>query len=151
MEKIGGSMEYKFIIPGNPVAKARARAYRNGLSIKHYDPQKSITNAIRWEIIPQMRSQGLLEPIQGPIEVEMTFHMPAPKIIASRYLKNGFPKHTKKPDCDNLIKEYGDAMNNIVYKDDSQVFKIIAEKVYSLNPKVDIIVRTDQLSEKETL
>lgn len=134
-------MIYTFTIPGNPVPKARARAYRHGISIKHYDSQKGITNAIRWELIHQMHAQGILKPIQGPIEVEMTFHMPTTKIIDSRYLKHGFPKHTKKPDCDNLIKEYCDAMNKTVFEDDSQVYKITAEKIYSFDPHTQIVIK----------
>jgi Holliday junction resolvase RusA-like endonuclease len=47
---------------------------------------------------------------------------------------------TKRPDIDNSVKAVLDSMNGIVYKDDIQVVRLSAKKVYSLVPGIDICV-----------
>ena len=41
---------------------------------------------------------------------------------------------TSKPDLDNFLKLFLDAMNKVVYMDDSQIVEIFATKVYSKYP-----------------
>ena len=48
--------------------------------------------------------------------------------------------HSKKPDIDNLIKFYMDAMTGKFYVDDSQVHKIKAMKLYGLENEVEITI-----------
>jgi Holliday junction resolvase RusA-like endonuclease len=48
--------------------------------------------------------------------------------------------HTKKPDADNCIKSILDALNNIAFDDDGQVADIKAWKLYSDNPRAEIIL-----------
>jgi Holliday junction resolvase RusA-like endonuclease len=43
-----------------------------------------------------------------------------------------------KPDIDNLQKSIFDALNKIVYVDDSRVSKVEAEKIYGKEPKIEI-------------
>ena len=43
-----------------------------------------------------------------------------------------------KPDVDNIIKIYLDALNKIAYNDDNQVVSIICNKYYSDRPYVEI-------------
>jgi len=45
---------------------------------------------------------------------------------------------TKKPDADNIAKIILDGCNGILYKDDSQIVKLISEKKYSENPRVEV-------------
>jgi Holliday junction resolvase RusA-like endonuclease len=44
----------------------------------------------------------------------------------------------KKPDIDNVIKIIADSLNGIAYKDDTQIVKLTAHKLYSDNPRVEI-------------
>jgi len=48
----------------------------------------------------------------------------------------------KKPDIDNLIKFVLDALQgqNAYFVDDSQVVRILAEKIYSDNPRTEIMI-----------
>ena len=51
---------------------------------------------------------------------------------------------TSVPDTDNVLKAVSDAMNGIVYRDDSQVVNAVVWKRYSeqdANRKVEITVR----------
>ncbi|WP_438446850.1 RusA family crossover junction endodeoxyribonuclease [Gorillibacterium sp. sgz5001074] len=47
---------------------------------------------------------------------------------------------TVKPDIDNLVKGLFDAANGIVWKDDNQVVRCEAEKLYSMNPRIEFEV-----------
>ncbi len=46
-----------------------------------------------------------------------------------------------KPDIDNYTKGILDSLNGIVWKDDSQVVSLIANKYYSDNPRVEIQIK----------
>jgi Holliday junction resolvase RusA-like endonuclease len=54
---------------------------------------------------------------------------------------SGFLRPTSRPDTDNYIKSVQDALNGIVWKDDSQVVALIADKWYSDKPRIEIDVR----------
>lgn len=77
------------------------------------------------------------------------FYMPIPKSMGrtERALAHqGFLKHTKKPDVDNLIKLYLDVVSGIVFDDDNCVSLGSAIKVYSLNPRTEIYIEeTDKI------
>lgn len=45
-----------------------------------------------------------------------------------------------KPDIDNLVKGLFDAANGIVWKDDNQVVRCEAEKLYSIHPRIEFEV-----------
>lgn len=64
-------------------------------------------------------------PLEGPLELSLTFFMPRPK---AHFRKNGELKpnapewHVSKPDRDNLDKTVMDTLKRIgMFKDDSQV------------------------------
>ena len=69
--------------------------------------------------------------------------MPQPK-KPRKSQKNGLP-HFSKPDTDNLIKTYLDALNKIAWRDDSLVYTVHAIKLWSDNPRTIIeIIPFDQ-------
>jgi Holliday junction resolvase RusA-like endonuclease len=45
-----------------------------------------------------------------------------------------------KPDLDNVMKAVLDALNGVVYADDSQVINLVATKRYSTDPRVEVYV-----------
>lgn len=44
----------------------------------------------------------------------------------------------KRPDVDNYLKALLDASNGILFKDDGQIAVVTAQKLYSLNPRIEI-------------
>lgn len=75
--------------------------------------------------------------LAGPVEVVVTFAFPRPK---SHYrtgkraneLRDDAPEmHSKKPDCDKLVRAIGDGMTGVVYRDDSQIALLQINKRYT--------------------
>ncbi len=46
--------------------------------------------------------------------------------------------HIKRPDLDNIIKFYLDALEGVCYDKDENVCVIQAKKIYSYKPRVEI-------------
>jgi Holliday junction resolvase RusA-like endonuclease len=53
----------------------------------------------------------------------------------------GSERPTKKPDLDNLAKSVLDALNGVIYQDDSQIVSLHMTKVYSQYPGIDLLIR----------
>ena len=120
-------MTITFKVSGNPKGQPRARAfYKPGLGVRMYDAG----TAEGWKglIAVAAREHLPLEPLQGPIQVSITFFFERPK---SHYrtgkhageLRPDAPLwHTSKPDRDNLEKAVLDCLTTIgMWKDDCQV------------------------------
>lgn len=136
-------MKIQFTIPGNPVPKARPRVTRTGHT---YTPKKTADYEKLVQIYAkqEMAIQQLNPTTEAVrLTVEAFFPIPASWTKAKKEKAlNGDLKHTSKPDSDNLIKAVQDALNGIVYKDDSQIVSVSGSKAYSSEPKVEVTVET---------
>jgi Holliday junction resolvase RusA-like endonuclease len=113
-----------WFIPGAPKAKGRPKFCVRGKFAQVYTPAKTreYEEAVRLFSAPH----APLEPLRGPITMDLTFHMPRPKSLSKK-----IKVHIKKPDIDNLIKSVLDPLNKLFYHDDSQIIRITASKVYA--------------------
>ena len=120
-----------------PIAKARHRYYIRGKSIVNFDPQEKEKHATQVLIRNQMN--GLKMPSDTALIMSLTTYVDIPKSWSNKKKKSmeGQPC-ISRPDMDNYLKFYCDVLNEIAYDDDKQITKIIAEKVYSSNPRVEI-------------
>lgn len=104
-----------------------------------YDPSKMHKREIQWQISPHAPK----EPLRGSIEVHLTFYLPIPKHIRGierQQMQGNIVRHIKRPDLDNLAYIVTNAMKGIVYHDDSQICRMVFEKMYSETPKTVIKV-----------
>jgi len=153
MKVMGVETYIQINIPGKPVAKKRPRFARRGKFVITYNPQQTEEGRFLFEI----QKQWQRNPLEDPIKISMFFYMPIPKSTYAskkKLMERGWIRHTKKPDLDNLVKFVKDCLNGIVYRDDSQVFSIQAEKIYSNDPKTEIYISwveklTDESSKAE--
>jgi len=110
-----------------PVPQGRPRFSRR--SGHAYDPKESRAwkNLLRFSI-QQKCGVDNFEPFDKDcaLVLAVVFKLPRPKSVS----KEKRPEPTVKPDLDNLVKPIKDAMNGIVFKDDSQVVEILATKKY---------------------
>lgn len=136
------SISIVFSVDGQPKGKGRPRFRRVGNFVSTYTDSK--TRDYESKIADRARiAMGETPPLLSPVSVSMYFRLPVPtstpkKRVAS--LLGGLVRPTKKPDLDNLDKAVLDALNGIVYKDDSQVVTIHSKKVYSTHAGVDICI-----------
>jgi len=130
-----------FTVPGQPVAKGRARISTYGGHVRSYTPEKTrrYENQVSAYAAEAMRN---MPPLGGPVEVVVDAHMLVPK---SWPLKKrlaaiaGQIKPTTKPDLDNIVKAL-DGINGIVIVDDSQIVKLTATKQYAETPQLLVTV-----------
>ena len=130
-----------FTVPGQPVAKGRARISTFGGHVRSYTPEKTrrYENQVSAYAAEAMRN---VPPMGGPVEVVVDAHMLVPK---SWSLKKrlaaiaGQIKPTTKPDLDNIVKAL-DGMNGIIVVDDSQIVKLTATKQYAEIPQLIVSV-----------
>ena len=102
-----------------------------------YDPSKEYKTALQWQIKPYAPSN----PILGPVRVHISFFLPIPKITPSMRRKqmiNGLCVPWRRPDLDNLAYTVTNAMQDIIYKDDSQIIDLVLSKRYAEIPKIVI-------------
>ena len=88
------------------------------------------------------------------IAVDLKFYIKPPKAIArvkknQNILKSETWRVVKKPDLDNLEKSVLDSVNGHAYEDDNQISDIHSCKRYSLNPRVEIVIREDDSGQDE--
>lgn len=126
-------------VAGDPVAKGRPRVTKTGHA---YTPAQTR----RWEQYARLMAQQQMAgqaPIAGPVEVcvRAVFPVPASWPAWKRQMAlAGAVGHTTKPDGDNLFKAAVDALNGIVFVDDSQIIWHSAAKLYGDKPRVEIII-----------
>lgn len=130
-------------IPGTPIAKKRPRFARRGNFVTTYNTQETEESRVLWEI----KQQHSGEPSTSPIALNVAFLMPIPKSTSNKKAKqmlSGEIAHVKKPDLSNCLKFIEDVCNGILWKDDSQLMSVMAEKYYSDSPQT--ILKWEELS-----
>jgi Holliday junction resolvase RusA-like endonuclease len=130
-------MIFNLCIPGRPIAKARPRFARRGPYVKTYSTQQTEEGRFLFELQQQWRR----EPLEGALAVKIFFYMPIPQSVSKKLsfaMSNGEANHTKKPDLSNMIKFVEDCMNGLVWRDDSQIVRLVADKNYGVFAHTEI-------------
>lgn len=123
-----------FFVTGDPKGQPRPRAFARGGQARVYDPG----TAEGWKslIAFELRRHWDRKQVNGPISVDLIFHLRRPK---SHYNRKGLKLsapcwHTQKPDSDNLAKAVLDALTQCgVWHDDSQVARLVVLKKWETN------------------
>lgn len=142
------------IVPGEPTAKGRPRfrqwkAKDGRAGVTAYMPGKT-ANA---EAFVKERAAQAMDhwavgsvpkaPLTGPLTMVLTAHLPIRASWSKRKqadARAGLLAPTSKPDLTNISKTYEDALNGIVWIDDSQIVECILRKRYSDQPRVELTV-----------
>lgn len=131
---------------GEAVGKGRPRVTARGGKFAHaYTPKKTkdFEDAIRFEFMASNCEQMPVYDKEKTLKADILIGMPIPK---------SYPKYkqalcrcrmiapAKKPDLDNVLKCIFDSLNGAAFADDSQIVKVIAEKVYADEPFVEVTI-----------
>ena len=68
-------------------------------------------------------------------------HSSIPKSVSKKkrgLMLEGMLRPTKKPDMDNVVKIIADSLNQIAYRDDTQIVDCQCRKFYSDDPRVEV-------------
>lgn len=129
--------EYSLCIPGEPTAKARPR--HTGKFV--YTPEKTKNYEVLVKTLFIEKYGSVM--LEGYVEAVITAYFSIPKSTSKKKREKmviGEILPTKKPDLDNIAKSILDALNKIAFVDDSHVTKLVAEKYYSENPRVEVFI-----------
>ena len=134
-----------YLVEGTPVGKGRPRFARRGNFVSTYSPTKTrdYEDLIKDAAKQAMGSNELLE---TPVTVAIYITVPIPASYSKKRTEaclSGSERPIKKPDIDNVAKCFLDAMNEIVYKDDTQVLTLHITKVYGTVGMVEVMVKED--------
>jgi len=135
-------MQIHFHVEGDPKGKGRPRFSSAGKFTRVYtDKQTLVYEAvIRFFAAEAMGSTDLLE---TPVSVFLYVRLPVPQSYSKKRTEaclSGLERPCKKPDIDNIAKTYLDAMNGVIFKDDTQVVDLHVKKVYSAVAGVDVAI-----------
>jgi Holliday junction resolvase RusA-like endonuclease len=131
-----------FSMVGLPRGQGRPRATVRGAHATVYKAQKDR----KYETSVAKVAMGAMAgraPFEGPLSVSLRFRMPIPASASKRTkaaMAAGEIAPTTKPDLSNLVKSIEDAMNRIVFADDSQIVRNFNTKIYAEQPGVDVRV-----------
>jgi len=130
-----------FVVQGNPKGKGRPRASSRGGFVRMYTPATTI--AYEAQIARQAEmARGSWPVLQTPMALRVVAFHGIPVSWSKRKKLDALAGHIVpgKPDLDNVAKAVLDALNGVIYADDKQVIRLVAEKRYSLDPRVEVYV-----------
>lgn len=130
-----GTEYIAFKVPAIPVAQPRQRhriVSSGGRQFAtNYTPKADPVNAYKAAVQIAFRNAYDGAPCDGPVGVRMTFLMPRPKRLI--WKKKPMPRepYLKQPDIDNLEKSTLDALQGLLFRNDSQVYRLVGVKQYA--------------------
>lgn len=132
----------RFVVQGIPAPQGSKNAW-GGESSKNLKPWRS---AVQWEATDTKLNQHL-ETMLGPAHLVVEFRFSRPKAHYrtgknQHLLRDDAPRDkTTAPDLDKLVRAVCDALTIAgIWRDDSQVSRITASKVYDQQPGCTIAV-----------
>ncbi len=129
----------RVVIDGRPISKGRARMTALG---RAYTPAKTRAYESHGRMAAQI-AMGGRSPLDGSLSAVVTAKLPVPASWSAKKRAaalSGVVLPVSRPDIDNYLKSCFDALNGIVWKDDSQIVEVFARKIYAEKPQLIIEV-----------
>jgi len=128
-----------FTIPGKPLAWQRVGNAKTG---GHFVPKHTVNYQNLVKAVFASTWPGFV-PVTGPVAFHVVCYFPIPKSTPKKWLpemSTDLYPYIKAPDFDNLAKISADALNQIAYLDDKQIYDASQKKYYSIRPRVEITI-----------
>jgi len=132
----------KFRVAAEPIAQGRPRLTTINGQARAFDPKKSRDWKSFVKDIAQraMFENGHTEPFDGPIVARMRFAFSLPKSHHRKRTPRPRQWHTKRPDIDNLSKGIFDACESVVFMNDTQIVRVVADKIICKQGEAPFVV-----------
>jgi len=136
------SLVVTFTVDGDPVPKGRPRFARRGQFVQTYTDAKTID----YETHVAMKARqaiGASEPLEGALTVFLYLRYGVPTSYSKKRKEACLAglEFPKKVDIDNVYKSITDAMQGIVYANDSQIVEAHIKKVYAEDAGANVMVQ----------
>jgi Holliday junction resolvase RusA-like endonuclease len=131
-----------FTVDGDPVPKGRPRFARRGQFVQTYTDAKTID--YETQVAMQARHAiGSTKPLEGALSVFLYLRYTVPASYSKKRKEACLKgvEYPKKVDIDNVYKSITDAMQGIVYANDSQIVEAHIKKVYAEESGANIMVQ----------
>ncbi len=118
-----------------PAPQGSKRHVGRGIMVEQSPNLKPWREAVRQEALKAGAPMAL-----GPVFVELLFRFARPKshFNSKGLLKPNAPTHViTKPDIDKIERSVLDALTGVLFKDDSQVCRVVAIKSYCMEGELD--------------
>lgn len=122
--------------PAEPVPFSRAGSHGK----RRFTPTKQASFMGQVRLFAQYAMKGRA-PLEGPVEMLAQFIYVVPASWSAKKRSDTIWK-SSKPDADNLVKIVKDAIDGVVYLDDSQVASLTVQKKYGPSPLVVVTVKS---------
>lgn len=137
-------MVLEFEVPGKPFGKQRPRVVSG-----HAFTPKETNN---YENLIKITFQAAYPdhiPVNTGVRMDVTAVHPIPESWSKKKKKEAVAHliHPNKPDWDNVGKIVSDALNQIAYTDDAQVYDAHVHKEYGLKPGLKVKIEIDEITE----
>lgn len=134
-------MKRIYVVFGEPVAWKRPAQTVNGI---RYDAQKHEKEGYAVQLLRYHRGAK----IDAPMKLYITFYIEIPKSWSDKKKQAAAGTYVSiRPDTSNLIKFIEDACNGVIWRDDSLVVEIVAQKVYDFTPRT--VLNIEELDNEE--
>lgn len=139
----------QFTVYGEPQGKGRPRfvARYNPATQKSFGqahtPEKTVMyeNLIRIEY--SIQTNNFRYPDDAMLDMRIMAFYGIPKSASKKkkaLMLEGKIRPTKKPDMDNVMKVVADSLNQVAYKDDTQIVDAQCRKFYSERPRIEVSI-----------
>lgn len=127
----------RYVLDIEPKPQSRPRFGKK----RAYEERDMLAWKRRFMYLLKAKRPAMIE--KGPIAVLLTFYVYPPQYLAkskgrAEALRNEEIYVDKRPDLDNYTKAVWDCSNGILFKDDGQIAVDGNQKLYSLNPRIEI-------------
>lgn len=134
-------MKVRFTVLGEPQGKGRPKFSKRGTRTP--DETVIYENLIQTEFLRQCGNVRFND--NDYLDMRIMAYYSIPSSASKKKRRMMIEKKirpTKKPDVDNIIKVVADSLNQVAYRDDSQIVDTMLRKYYSEQPRIEVVIQT---------
>ncbi len=147
-ERNGGGVEWKFgsqYRVSHLVSKQRPRVVNRGKFSSAYTPKETVQYENLVKLCFQQAAHGEMFSDDAMLDVRIFAFYEIPKSTSKRKREAMMARKirpVKRPDFDNIGKIICDSLNLVAYHDDSAIVDAQVRKFYSVQPRVEVIIKS---------